>query len=408
LHNDPAAKAKGSDKHARIRPDVRGMYAVPAASTNPMTERAQQRVEHPRHWLKVPANNLRREEEVSKRRTLATELMGEAANKPVKIRGLMCPRLRALEHPAAPLLKEYASQGCPVDVGRNWTLEELEAAVEKGPHSSSLEPDAIEQIQMEAKEKVKQGFAKIYSWEWLKRNLHKHPQLKLSPLAMIPHKSRKYRAILDLSYQLLVAGYSLPSVNEATKDCAPEEAIAQIGSVLPRIIEALARVDPGKGPVSLMKVDLTDGFWRVMAKEGEEWNFAYVLPNHPGEPIEVVVPSALQMGWALSPPFFCAASETARDVSEQLAHEAVGTLPEHPLEDMTMPAEANLPRIHTAKEGLAFLHMLEVFVDDFIQLAQTTDESALRHCSRAVLHGIHSVFPPPTPSWDTMAPTRYR
>jgi hypothetical protein len=334
-----------------------------------MAKRAQQRVEDPRHWLEVPANSLKYKEEVEKRRALAEELMGEAAQRPVKIRGLMCPRLRALEHPAASLLKEYASQGCPVDVGRNWTLEELETAVEKGPHSSSLEPDAIEQIQMEAKEKVKQGFSKIYTWEWLKKNLNKHPQLKLSPLAMIPHKSRKYRAILDLSYQLLVAGYLLPSVNEATKDCAPEEAIAQIGSVLPRIIEALARVDPSKGPVSLMKVDLTDGFWRVMAKEGEEWNVAYILPNHPGKPIEVVVPSALQMGWALSPPFFCAASETARDVSEQLAHEPVGTLPEHPLEDMTMPEEAKLPRIHTAKEGLAFLHMLEVFVDDFIQLA---------------------------------------
>merc|ERR1711966_233559 len=153
LHNDPAAKAKGSDKHARMRPDVRGTYAVPVASTNPMTERAQQRVEHPRHWLKVPANNPMCEEEVSKRRALATKLMGEAAHKPVKIRGLMCPRLRALEHPAASLLKEYASQGCPVDVGRNWTAKELKSAVEKGPHSSLLEPDAIEQIQIEAREK---------------------------------------------------------------------------------------------------------------------------------------------------------------------------------------------------------------------------------------------------------------
>ena len=34
-------------------------------------------------------------------------------------------------------------------------------------------------------------------------------------------------------------------------------------------------------------------------------------------------------------------------------------------------------------------------MDDFIQLAQTTDRNALRHCSRALLHGIHSVFPPP-------------
>jgi hypothetical protein len=224
--------------------------------------------------LEVPANNLAESKGVAKRKALAKELMGEEANEPVRIRGLMVPRIRALDHPAAPLLKEYASQGCPVDVGRDWTLEELEAAVEKGPHSSALEPDTIEQIQIEAREKVKQGFAKIYTWEWLKKNLHQHPQLKLSPLAMIPHKSKKYRAILDLSYQLLVAGYLLPSVNDATKDCAPEEAISQIGSVLPRIIEALARMDASEGAVSMMKVDLTDGFWRVMAKEGEEWNFA--------------------------------------------------------------------------------------------------------------------------------------
>ena len=48
--------------------------------------------------------------------------------------------MRTLNHPAAPLLKEYASQGCPVDVGRDWTLEELEAAMKKGPHASALEP----------------------------------------------------------------------------------------------------------------------------------------------------------------------------------------------------------------------------------------------------------------------------
>ena len=135
----------------------------------------QQRTEDPRHWLQVPVNNLTEGEEVAKRKALAKELMGEEANKPVKIRGLMVPRMRALDHPAAPLLKEYASQGCPVDVGRDWTLEELEAAVEKGPHSSALEPDAIEQIQVEARDKAKQGFAKIYSWEWLKKNIHKHP-----------------------------------------------------------------------------------------------------------------------------------------------------------------------------------------------------------------------------------------
>ena len=126
---------------------------------------------------------------------------------------------------------------------------------------------------------------------------------------MVPHKSRKYRAILDLSYQLLVVGYLLPSVNDATKNFTPEEAISQIGSALRRIIGVLARLDVNGGVMRMMKVDLTGRFLRVMAKKSEEWNFAYVLPNHPGQLVEIVVPAALQMEWALSPPFFCAASQ---------------------------------------------------------------------------------------------------
>ena len=81
-----------------------------------------------------------------------------------------------------------------------------------------MSPEAIDQIQRETREKVAQGFAEIFLWEELKKNLPE--KLKLSPLAMVPHKSRKFRAILDLSFALLVAGYLLPSVNEASRDCA--------------------------------------------------------------------------------------------------------------------------------------------------------------------------------------------
>ena len=45
-----------------------------------------------------------------------------------------------------------------------------------------------------------------------------------------------------------------------------------------------------------------------------------------------------------------------------------------------------------------FFHMLEIYCDDFIALAQTSDPAKLLHLSRALLHGIHSVFPPPTAS----------
>jgi hypothetical protein len=41
-----------------------------------------------------------------------------------------------------------------------------------------------------------------------------------------------------------------------------------------------------------------------------------------------------------------------------------------------------------------FFHLFEVFVDDFIGLVQSSNETTLRHHSRALLHGIHQVFPP--------------
>ena len=68
--------------------------------------------------------------------------------------------------------------------------------------------------------------------------------------------------------------------------------------------------------IFMAKWDITYGFWRLDAEEGAEWNFSYVLPQHPGEPIYLVIPTSLQMGWVESPPFFCAASETARDVAQ--------------------------------------------------------------------------------------------
>ena len=92
----------------------------------------------------------------------------------------------------------------------------MEAAVTKGPHSSALEYDAISKIQVEAWEKSAQGFATIVRWGDIKQNSPSN--LEIPPLAMIPYKSRKYRAILDLSFALKVAGWDLPSVNKATEE----------------------------------------------------------------------------------------------------------------------------------------------------------------------------------------------
>ena len=56
----------------------------------------------------------------------------------------------------------------------------------------------------------------------------------------------------------------------------------------------------------------------MLVAENDKWNFAYVLPAVAGEPTKLVIPHALQMGWTESPGYFCAATETGRDIMQAL------------------------------------------------------------------------------------------
>ena len=132
-----------------------------------------------------------------------------------------------------------------------------------------------------------------------------------------------------------MAGWDLPSVNKATKEIEPVEALKQVRTVRPRIIKELAIPPLSEDPIHFSKLDIKYGFWRIVCAVGEEWNFSYILPNHPEAPIELVIPYALQIGWTLSPCFFHVAPETARDVAESYAQERVGTVTEHPFEGST-------------------------------------------------------------------------
>ena len=100
----------------------------------------------------------------------------------------MFPSGEALQHPAAELLLEYATKGCPVNTGKEWTLDQLEAAIARGPHSSALVLEAIEQHTAELQDKIEKGQARVVLWEDLKKDMP--PALKISPFAMIPHKSK--------------------------------------------------------------------------------------------------------------------------------------------------------------------------------------------------------------------------
>jgi hypothetical protein len=187
---------------------------------------------------------------------------------PTEWRNSMCPRNLALHHPAAEKLLEYARGGCPCNTGQPWTKEMIHAAVERGPHVSALEPDAADQLHEELAQKERVGQCRIVLWDDIKNNPPQ--QMKVSPIAMIPHKSRKYRAILDLSFRLrLKDGGVIPSVNEKTTLEAPAGAIDQMGHALSRIIHMFAESEDD-AKIFMAKFDIKDGFWRLDCEEGEE------------------------------------------------------------------------------------------------------------------------------------------
>ena len=66
----------------------------------------------------------------------------------------MCPSGLAVHHPAYETLLKYATEGRPVKTGRNWTKEEIHAAVMRVPHESALADDDISHFSAETKGNV--------------------------------------------------------------------------------------------------------------------------------------------------------------------------------------------------------------------------------------------------------------
>ena len=97
--------------------------------------------------------------------------------------------------------------------------------------------------------------------------------------------------------------------------------------------------------------------------------FCYVLPQKPGMPIKLVVPTSLQMVWIESPPYFCTVSETGQDVTEQYIETPVGLLAPHKFVKLTEvnPDFAELPKKYISNEP--FNYVLELYMDDYIVLA---------------------------------------
>jgi hypothetical protein len=319
--------------------------------------------------------------------------MNDAQGKDSARRSLLKPQQRAAGHPFFPTLHEWATEGVPVDCGPAWSWDSIQAAIARGPHRSAMDEESMALVHEDIQYQVDAGFCKVVTWAEVQRLRPKN--LKISPIAVVPQRDRRGRIILDLSFpvypqdkkdrQPLQAG-----VNETTTKLAPQEPVQEIGQVFRRLLDLINGAEAGE-VVMLAKIDLSDGFWRMIVQEDQQWNFAYVMPDPPGHPVRIVVPSALQMGWAESPAYFCAATETGRDIIQGLVDDET-ELPPHCLEHYMKPAK-RAKRARADSPGRVGLY---VYVDDYIAgVVENAEGTLLGRVARCALHGIHSIFPPP-------------
>ena len=303
--------------------------------------------------------------------------------------------LTNVHHRAKRLLKHYKNRGAPVKFSTmDWSRERISQALARGAHQSCMA--YVDFLCDEFVDMIQKGqFVILPASEAMKL-----PGLRISPPGVVPQAERRPRMIVD---------YSFSGVNDETLPLAPIEAM-QFGHALDRILREILLADPAKGPINLIKVDLSDGFYRIGLNVNDMPKLGLVFPTKPGEEPLVAIPLVLPMGWKNSPPIFSAATETIADLTNQrLRLGNVHNVPHHLDEladsvepeppDEPPPPVADVPSLAVPRErdpslrpGTTPLSYVDIFVDDFIGLAQETKNC--RRVRRILLRAIDDVFRP--------------
>ena len=129
----------------------------------------------------------------------------------------------------------------------------------------------------------------------------------------------------------------------------------------------------------------------------DTWNFTYVLPQPPPEnniyKTDIVMLNIIQIIWSKSPAYFCASSETAICIDNEIVRTKIVITPEHPLEKHTMiMLSTELPSKPSILQLAIWI--IEVYVDDFIVMAQNESRVLLRHFAGSILISSHKIFVP--------------
>ena len=313
----------------------------------------------------------------------------------IRGRGDLQPHVDSLPHPASTLLGSFQKLGAPAKMTSPvWTPNRIIAARKRGPHQSAK--GDVQFLREEYADMVEKQ-----QWVVLPAEMVKGlPGLRLSPLGLVPQRGRRPRTISDYSYF---------GVNEDTALMAPKEAM-QFGRTLPRLLWHIHRANPRFGPVYMSKIDLADGFYRVWLNPEDTPALAVLFPSRPGEPDLIGIPLTLPMGWAESPPYFCAATETVADLANMELQQPTGIASArktpHRLDVLSecsggethavnpkVPESSNTP----LKRPIRYW---DIYVDDFCGLVQG-NPWVRRAVKRILLTALDRVFRP----LDSMDPS---
>ena len=109
-------------------------------------------------------------------------------------------------------------------------------------------------------------------------------------MGVVPQRERRPGTIVD---------YTSSGVNQEAAWGAPLEAM-QFGKALERILQRILAANRRHSPTYMLKLDLSDGFYRIRLRAEDIPTLGVAFPVGPGEEPLIALPLTLPMGWTES------------------------------------------------------------------------------------------------------------
>ena len=159
----------------------------------------------------------------------------------------------------------------------------------------------------------------------------------------------------------------------------------------------------------MSKIDVADAFYRINLNSADSIRMGVLFPSEPGQRKLIGFFLVLSMGWAESPPAFCAGTETIADLAnatlasdmraldvphrlDVVSETSTTVVSQSPASSSSSPC-VPVPSTSSHRKLQRPLQYWDVYLDDFLGLVQG-NKYRRRRIKRALLHAMDKVFRP--------------